>query len=111
MISAKFLWGNVLHRGELQIDAKKKSKILKFLRAPSIWNLGVCLYRRPKYGFMLQKMFITFKIYILKNHYQYQGNIIQKAYVNSIIILLLKQAVSISCTLFSVLIYSWSNTL
>ena len=39
MISAKFLWRNVFFGGKLQIYAK--ILILKFLRAPSIWNLWV----------------------------------------------------------------------
>ena len=38
-----FHWGNVLLGGELQIDAKKVW-ILKILRAPSMWNLRVCLW-------------------------------------------------------------------
>ena len=39
MISAYFLWGNVLLGGELQKDEKN----LNYLRVPAIWNLGICL--------------------------------------------------------------------
>ena len=42
MTSADFLWGNVLLRGELEIDVIN-SQILKILRTPSIWNQWVCL--------------------------------------------------------------------
>ena len=41
MISASFLWGNVLLRGEPQKD--EKIQVLKFLRAPLIWSRVVCL--------------------------------------------------------------------
>ena len=42
MIFAKLLWGNVLLGGKQQLDVNK-IQILKFLRAPSIWNQWVYL--------------------------------------------------------------------
>ena len=47
MISAYFLWGNVLLWGELQIDTKNSNFDI-FWRAPSMWNLGVCLQMYPQ---------------------------------------------------------------
>ena len=41
MISTWFLWGKMLLGGELKKDAQ--IQILTFLRAPSVWDLGVCL--------------------------------------------------------------------
>ena len=54
MISAKFVWGNVLPDVRLQIYAKKQKQnktknkqtnkqILKILRAPFVWNQWVYL--------------------------------------------------------------------
>ena len=42
MISTLFLWGNGFLRGELRKKIQK-IQILKFLRVPSIQNLGVYL--------------------------------------------------------------------